>query len=78
MSAIGFCVYAALADYRNWPFYGADRKTFFDPIRDAFPQQAYLFIVLAASSIGATAVASEFATGLIRTTFAAGAGADGR
>src|SRR6185369_14880733 len=42
VSAIGFCVYASLADYRNWPSYGADHKSFFDPIRDAFPQQAYL------------------------------------
>jgi ABC-type transport system involved in multi-copper enzyme maturation permease subunit len=71
VSAIGFCVYASLADYRNWPSYGADRRSFFDPIRDAFPQQAYLFVLLAASSVGATAVASEYATGLIRTSLAA-------
>ncbi|MER6127461.1 ABC transporter permease [Streptomyces sp. NPDC001795] len=40
-------------------------------LRDAFAQGAALMLVLAASSIGAITVVGEYATGLIRTTFAA-------
>ena len=40
-------------------------------LRDAFTQGAALMLVLAAASIGAITVVGEYATGLIRTTFAA-------
>lgn len=71
MSAICFSLNAALADHRNWPSYDADRRALFYPLRDAFPQQAYLFIMLAAGSIGAITIVGEYSTGLIRVTFAA-------
>ncbi|HEX8347060.1 MAG TPA: hypothetical protein VF657_20325 [Actinoplanes sp.] len=71
LAAIGFSANGALADHRNWPTYSADRRALFNPLRDAFPEQAYLFIMLAAGSVGAIAIVGEYATGLIRTTFAA-------
>jgi ABC-2 type transport system permease protein len=71
VSVIGFSVNAALADYNNWPTYSADRRALFNPLRDAFPEQAYLFVMLAASSIGAVTIVGEYTSGLIRTTFAA-------
>jgi hypothetical protein len=71
LAAIGFSANAALADYHNWPTYSADRRALFNPLRDAFPEQAYLFIMLAAGSIGAITIVGEYATGMIRTTFAA-------
>ncbi|MGQ4388755.1 ABC transporter permease [Streptomyces sp. SAS_270] len=40
-------------------------------LRDAFTQGAALIMVLAVASIGAITVVGEYATGLIRTTFAA-------
>jgi ABC-type transport system involved in multi-copper enzyme maturation permease subunit len=70
-ATIVFCLYASLADHRNWPTYDEARRTLFNPLRDAFPEQAYLFVILAAGAVGATMVASEYSTGLIRTTFTA-------
>jgi ABC-type transport system involved in multi-copper enzyme maturation permease subunit len=67
----GVSAYASLADYRNWPDYAAERRALFDPLRDAYPLAATLFLVLAAGSVGAVAVVGEYGTGLIRTTFAA-------
>jgi ABC-2 type transport system permease protein len=58
-------------DYRNWPSYAPERRALFDPLRDAFPQPATLFLVLAAAGVGAVVVVGEYSTGLVRTTFAA-------
>jgi hypothetical protein len=69
--AAGVSVYASLADHRNWPYYSADRRELFDPIRDAYPIAATLFLVLAAGSVGAITIVGEYGTGSIRTTFAA-------
>lgn len=69
--AAGVSAYASLADYRNWPSYAAERRELFDPLRDAFPLAASLFLVLAAGTVGALAIAGEYGTGLVRTTFAA-------
>ena len=71
---IGLNVNAAVADYRNWPRYGADIRAIFVPIwamRDAFPQGAGMVLMLAAGSVGAITLTGEYGTGLIRTTFAA-------
>ncbi|MFC5922555.1 hypothetical protein [Micromonospora vulcania] len=70
LAMVGFSVYASLADYRNWPSYPADRRALVNPFWDAFPDEAQLFVVLAAGSIGVIAIGGEYATGLIRTTFA--------
>ena len=70
-AAIVFSAYAASADYHNWPTYGAQRRALFNPLRDAFPEQAYVFVMLAAASVGAVAIVGEYSTGLLRTTFAA-------
>jgi ABC-2 type transport system permease protein len=71
LAMVGFAIYAALADYTNWPSYSADQRALFDPLGDAFPQEAQMFVVLAASSVSAIAIGGEYASGLIRTTFAA-------
>lgn len=71
VSALLFSARAALADHRNWPDYSAERRAFFAPVGDAFPEEGWLFVVLAAGSVGAVMIASEYASGQIRTTFAA-------
>lgn len=71
VSVVGFSANGALADHNNWPGYGAERRALFNPLRDAFPEQAYLFVMLAAGSIGALTIVGEYTSGLIRTTFAA-------
>ncbi|WP_433188504.1 hypothetical protein [Actinoallomurus sp. CA-150999] len=71
---IGLNVNAAVADYRNWPHYGADIRAIFVPIwamRDAFPDGAGLLLMLATGSVGAITLTGEYGTGQIRTTFAA-------
>lgn len=65
---------AAFADYGNYPHYGAGIRASFVPywaMHDAFGIGAAEILMLAASSIGAIAVVSEYGIGLIRTTFAA-------
>jgi ABC-2 type transport system permease protein len=74
LAIIAINVNAAHADYDNWPTYGADIRSSFDPywaMRDAFNRPASLILVLAAGSIGALMIVSEYSTGLIRTTYTA-------
>ncbi|MFF1393852.1 ABC transporter permease [Streptomyces sp. NPDC058287] len=65
----GFAAARALADYNNFPHYDAltQREHAFS-LGDAFPAEAYLTLMLAAVSVGAIAVVSEYGSGLIRTT----------
>ncbi|PGH40848.1 ABC transporter permease [Micromonospora sp. WMMA1996] len=71
VSAVLFSARAALGDHHNWPDYPADRRAAFDPIHDAFPEEGWLFVVLAAGAVGAVMIAGEYASGQIRTTFLA-------
>ncbi|MFI5832876.1 ABC transporter permease [Micromonospora sp. NPDC051300] len=71
VSAVLFSVRAALADHHNWPGYSAERRASFDPIHDAFPEEGWLFIMLAAGAVGALMIAGEYASGQIRTTLIA-------
>ncbi|MGW6138728.1 ABC transporter permease [Streptomyces sp. NPDC055140] len=59
----------ALADYNNFPSYSAlARREHSFSLGDSFPAEAYLTLMLAAVSVGAIAVVSEYGSGLIRTT----------
>ncbi|SBT44742.1 hypothetical protein [Micromonospora auratinigra] len=71
VSAVLFSARAALADQHNWPGYSPDRRAAFDPIHDAFPEEGWLFVILAAGAVGALMITGEYASGQIRTTFAA-------
>ncbi|MBY8872787.1 hypothetical protein K7640_13175 [Micromonospora sp. PLK6-60] len=71
VSALLFSARAALADHHNWPDYSPERQAAFDPIHDAFPEEGWLFIMLAAGTVGALMIAGEYASGQIRATFAA-------
>jgi hypothetical protein len=64
VSAVLFSARAALGDHHNWPDYPPGR-------RDAFPEEGWLFVVLAAGAVGAVMIAGEYASGQIRTTFLA-------
>jgi ABC-2 type transport system permease protein len=66
-------VIAAVGDYRNFPGYPASERANFlsSALFDSFTDLASQFTMLAAGSIGAIVIISEFSTGLIRTTFAA-------
>ncbi|GLY20612.1 ABC transporter permease [Micromonospora sp. NBRC 101691] len=71
LATVGFAVHASLDTRRQWTDWPADRRNVLNPLWDAFPQQTQLFVVLAASSVGAVAIGGEYASGLFRTTFAA-------
>lgn len=73
LAIIGANVSAAVADYRNFPSYPASERADFlsSALFDAFTDISSQFVMLAAGSIGAIVIVSEFSTGLIRTTFAA-------
>lgn len=66
---IGSSATAAIADYQNFPRYSpiGQREHLFS-LHDAFPASGYMTLMLAAGSIGAIAVVSEYSSGLIRTT----------
>lgn len=71
LAMIALNVNGAVADYDNWPSYTALQRAGFDPLHDAFGHSAALLLMLAAGSIGAITIVSEYSSGLIRTTFAA-------
>jgi ABC-2 type transport system permease protein len=71
LAMIGLAVNAAAADYSNWPTYSASFRGQFIPIQDAFGGPPHLLLIVAAGTIGAITIVSEYASGLIRTTFAA-------
>lgn len=62
---------AALFDYHMWPSFSANTRAHFYPLRDAFGNNAYLFLMIATASLGAMTIVGEYSSGLIRTTFAA-------
>ncbi|WP_035849576.1 ABC transporter permease [Kitasatospora azatica] len=75
LAVIGFNVNGAYADYTNWPGYSLEVRTqYFFPMwamHDAFNRNSMMIMILAVGALGAMAVVTEYASGLIRTTFAA-------
>ncbi|MFE0459365.1 ABC transporter permease [Kitasatospora sp. NPDC058965] len=75
LAVIGLNVNAAWADYQNYPGYSEEIRTkVFVPywsLHDAFGRNSALILILAAGALGAMMVVTEYASGLIRTTFAA-------
>ncbi|MEG3636131.1 hypothetical protein [Micromonospora palythoicola] len=71
LAMVGLAVHAALATHAGWPDWSAERRAARSPLWDAFPTEAQMFVVLAASGVGAVAIGGEYASGLLRTTFAA-------
>ncbi|MCX5210423.1 ABC transporter permease [Kitasatospora sp. NBC_00240] len=67
--AVGAAGLVSFADYDAIP--GRDPGSPWEPtfaLHDAFPPEGYLMLMLAAGSLGAIAVVSEYGSGLIRTT----------
>ncbi|BCJ61155.1 ABC transporter permease [Micromonospora endophytica] len=71
LAMVGLAIHAALVTHAGWPDWSAERRAVRSPLWDAFPTQAQMFVVLAASGVGAVAIGGEYASGLLRTTFAA-------
>ncbi|GIJ31771.1 ABC transporter permease [Micromonospora sediminimaris] len=71
LAMVGLAGHAALATHAGWPDWSAERRALRSPLWDAFPTEAQMFVVLAASGVGAVAIGGEYASGLMRTTFAA-------
>ncbi|MEV1145057.1 hypothetical protein [Micromonospora sp. NPDC049799] len=71
VSMVGLAAYAALATTGGWAGWSPEQRSLHSPLGDAFPDEAQLFVVLAASAVGTVAVGGEYASGLFRGTFAA-------
>jgi hypothetical protein len=77
LSAVGIVwlnVNSAIADVQNWDHYPAIERETFAPggsFRDAFTNNAGITVLLVAGTLGAMALVSEYASGLIRVSFAA-------
>lgn len=73
-AVIGVNANAAYADYANWPSYDAEARRFVVEVlvmRNAFTNNAAVLLMLACGTVGALAVVSEYATGMVRTVYAA-------
>ncbi|KDN82115.1 ABC transporter permease [Kitasatospora cheerisanensis] len=65
---------AAIADVNDWPHFTDAQREFFRPagsLAAGFTNNACIATLLIAGSLGAVALVSEYATGQIRTSFAA-------
>lgn len=75
LAVIGFNAGTAYDTYRYWPHQIPGHREDFVrdgiPLAEAFTGNACLILMLATAALGGTAVTAEYATGLIRTTFAA-------
>ncbi|WP_433379795.1 ABC transporter permease subunit [Actinoplanes sp. CA-142083] len=66
---IGSAAVAAHADYVNFPSYSLEeQRTHGFALGDAFPLAGYLVLVVVAASAGASAMISEYSSGLLRVT----------
>jgi ABC-2 type transport system permease protein len=69
LGVVGAAVGAALADYRNYPGYSPDiQQQHPFSMGDSFSISGAYIVMLAAVSMGAIVVVSEYSSGLIRTT----------
>ncbi|MEV5600889.1 ABC transporter permease [Streptomyces sp. NPDC052299] len=75
LAVVAFNAGTAYDHYKYWYQYDKGSQEFFVSHRlalvDAFTNNSALVLVLALAAIGAVSVTGEYATGLIRTTFAA-------
>lgn len=71
LATVGICVESAVNTYNRWSTFSARSRADFDPLQSAFSGKAMLVLILVTTSVGAIAVVSEYATGLVRTTFTA-------
>lgn len=71
LAVIGINVYATFALRRLLPDWSAEARDTYNYMNDALGQAPYLLLMLAAGTIGALSMTGEYATGMIRTTFAA-------
>ena len=69
VAAVGVGYLVAHADATHWPSMNPAARAAFDPVADSFSGLG--LAQLAFGVIGVLAISSEYATGLIRTTFAA-------
>ncbi|MER6944158.1 hypothetical protein ABT294_09060 [Nonomuraea sp. NPDC000554] len=68
---IGLAAQKSIDTYNSWPTFPPREKAMYNPMTDALSGLTAAFLVMGAGSVGALAIAGEYASGLIRTTFAA-------
>ncbi|XVQ15550.1 ABC transporter permease subunit [Spirillospora sp. CA-255316] len=72
LAVIGICANSARSNVHLIQANGTEEQRLaIDPMHAAFVPDAYLIIMILAGAVGAMAVSGEYASGLIRTTFAA-------
>lgn len=71
LALIGLAAQSSLDTYGNWPDFGQQEKSHFDPMTEALSGVGVALLMIGAGSIGALAVVGEYASGLIRTTMTA-------
>ncbi|MGF1426631.1 ABC transporter permease [Kitasatospora sp. LaBMicrA B282] len=74
LGIVGASLNAAVADYDRWPTLSPQEQAYVrhsGAIFDAYPDTAAMIAMLATGCLGAVAIVSEYAGGLVRTTFAA-------
>jgi hypothetical protein len=72
LAVIGICANSARSNVHLIRAAGTEEQRLaIDPMHAAFVPDAYLIVMITAGAVGAMSVSGEYASGLIRTTFAA-------
>lgn len=68
---IALAVQSSLDTYGNWPDFGPQERSRYDPMSEALSGAGVALLMIGAGTVGALTIVGECASGLIRTTFTA-------
>ncbi|KQV17123.1 MULTISPECIES: ABC transporter permease subunit [unclassified Kitasatospora] len=68
---IGLAAQSSFDTYGNWPDYGPQQKSRYDPMTEALSSVGVAVLMIGAGTVGALTIVGEYASGLIRTTLTA-------
>ncbi|WP_405942035.1 ABC transporter permease subunit [Streptomyces sp. NBC_00207] len=68
---IALAVQSSLDTYDNWPDFGPQERSHYDPMSEALSGAGVALLMIGAGTVGALTIVGEYASGLIRTTFTA-------
>ncbi|MFE2329109.1 ABC transporter permease subunit [Streptomyces sp. NPDC059385] len=68
---IALAVQSSLDTYRNWPDFGPQERSHYDPMSEALSGAGVSLLMIGTGTVGALSIVGEYASGLIRTTLTA-------
>lgn len=68
---LALSVQSSLDTYGNWPDFGPQERSHYDPVSEALSGAGVALLMIGAGTVGALTIVGEYASGLIRTTLTA-------